>query len=309
MKNSVIICTFNYGKYLSQCLKSVFCQSVPPDEVIVVDDGSTDDTPTVVADFRRTHNNLIYIRQENRGKAEAFNLAMSLATGDLVWHLDADDFWMPDKMKIVTQTLVTTKAAGVVHDVFSVDESGIFTANPRKASSRKARLLRLKDTLSACFSYPPANIMRIPYGMPNTICVRKAAVEDLFPLPSVLGLAVDGALLLGAARYGIYYLPKKLSAYRYHGVNFYLKNPEGLRYQIALFQWFRDALSGCLSISEERMLQILAKEATSIAAYKGIRSRREGLKSALELIGLLIRAGLIPNWKHLALPLRCFVRR
>ena len=74
-KTSVIICAYNYARFLPRCLESVLSQSRSVDEIIVVDDGSTDQTQDVVAGFRSVR----YVRQKNAGKTAAFTSAASPA--------------------------------------------------------------------------------------------------------------------------------------------------------------------------------------------------------------------------------------
>ncbi|MES2699616.1 MAG: glycosyltransferase family A protein [Pseudomonadota bacterium] len=89
-KFSVIIPSYNRKRYLSECLDSVFTQSYPPFEVIVVDDGSTDGTVEILsADTRQ----LTLIRQQNAGPGAARNRGASIATGDYLAFLDSDDLW------------------------------------------------------------------------------------------------------------------------------------------------------------------------------------------------------------------------
>jgi glycosyltransferase involved in cell wall biosynthesis len=87
---------YNGERYLSQALDSIFAQSHRPVEVIVVDDGSTDGTATVVA---RHGARVRYLWQPNSGPATARNLGLSVALGEFVAFLDADDLWHPEKLK------------------------------------------------------------------------------------------------------------------------------------------------------------------------------------------------------------------
>ncbi len=90
---SVIIPAFNARACIERCLASVFRQTHVPFEVIVADDGSTDTT----ADLLRNYTDrIIYAAQENRGPSAARNYGLSLARGDFVAFLDADDYWLPD---------------------------------------------------------------------------------------------------------------------------------------------------------------------------------------------------------------------
>ncbi len=91
---SVIVPAYNCGPYLGEALDSVLGQTLPPCEVIVVDDGSTDDTPGVCAAYG---DRIRYVRQPNRGPSAARNAALALAKGDYLALLDADDVCVPDR--------------------------------------------------------------------------------------------------------------------------------------------------------------------------------------------------------------------
>ncbi len=93
-KISCIIPVYNAAEYLAEALDSVLAQTVVPDEIILIDDGSTDDPQKVVNPYQR-HVHLVH--QENRGPAAARNHGLRLATGDLITFLDADDVWAPEK--------------------------------------------------------------------------------------------------------------------------------------------------------------------------------------------------------------------
>jgi len=93
---SVVIPTFNRSDVLRRALDSVFAQTTPAEEVIVVDDGSTDDTSDwVVRDFPDCN----YIRQENRGVSAARNRGIRAARGEWIALLDSDDEWLPKKLE------------------------------------------------------------------------------------------------------------------------------------------------------------------------------------------------------------------
>jgi hypothetical protein len=89
---SVLISTYNRGPLLGECLESVLGQTLAPHQVIVIDDGSTDDTAALVARFG---DHVSYMRRPNGGKARALNAAMPRVTGDFVWIFDDDDVALP----------------------------------------------------------------------------------------------------------------------------------------------------------------------------------------------------------------------
>lgn len=89
---SVVIPAFNAEAFLGRAIKSVLAQSLPPVEILVVDDGSTDGTAKVA----QTHNNLLrYIYQKNAGVSAARNCGIQKASGEFMAFLDADDEWLP----------------------------------------------------------------------------------------------------------------------------------------------------------------------------------------------------------------------
>lgn len=92
---SVVIPCYNHAHFLPQAIASVHAQTVRPTEIIVVDDGSADDTATVAQAIR----DVIYIWQHNAGLSAARNAGMTRATGDYVIFLDADDILLPDAIE------------------------------------------------------------------------------------------------------------------------------------------------------------------------------------------------------------------
>jgi len=93
---SVIIPVYNGARFLRAALESVFAQTYPPIEVIVVDDGSVDDSGIIAQSFPDVR----YIHQENQGVAAARNHGIEAARGEFFAFLDQDDLWTPEKLKI-----------------------------------------------------------------------------------------------------------------------------------------------------------------------------------------------------------------
>jgi glycosyltransferase involved in cell wall biosynthesis len=93
---SVIIPAYNAGKYLEATLDSVLAQTQPPMEVLVVDDGSTDDTPAILQRYSRP---VRWFRQENSGEGPSRNTGLAQATGEYIAFLDADDVCAPNRLE------------------------------------------------------------------------------------------------------------------------------------------------------------------------------------------------------------------
>jgi glycosyltransferase involved in cell wall biosynthesis len=108
---SIIIPTFNRGRILRDALESVFVQGVPEVEVIVVDDGSTDETEAVVGMYG---SRVQYVYQENRGPAAAKNEGIRRARGRYIAFLDSDDVWLPGKLHTELELFRAFPTADVV---------------------------------------------------------------------------------------------------------------------------------------------------------------------------------------------------
>jgi glycosyltransferase involved in cell wall biosynthesis len=119
---SVIIPTYNNGRYLPQAIQSIHDQQYPDVEIIVVDDGSTDDTPEILAHYGRT---IHTIRQPNAGSAAARNTGLQHATGPYIVLLDADDWLLPGKFHKQAAILQVNPRLGAIHSGWRiVNEQG-----------------------------------------------------------------------------------------------------------------------------------------------------------------------------------------
>ncbi|MBN1315744.1 MAG: glycosyltransferase [Anaerolineales bacterium] len=119
---SVIIPVFNQGRYISQAIESVLAQTCSNYEIIVVDDGSTDDTRRVLEPYL---DRITTIYQENQGSSVARNNGLEIAQGRFVVFLDADDTFLPDKLACQVAIANQDPSLGVVHSGWRmVDQSG-----------------------------------------------------------------------------------------------------------------------------------------------------------------------------------------
>src|ERR1700736_4011296 len=107
---SVLIDTYNHERFIEQAVASVLDQDFPAAEreIIVVDDGSTDNTPAVLQKFSPL---IRVLRKKNGGQASAFNLGIPECRGEIVAFLDGDDWWAPGKLRAVSEAL--SREAGV----------------------------------------------------------------------------------------------------------------------------------------------------------------------------------------------------
>src|SRR6478672_6198857 len=196
---SVVVATRNYGRYLAGAVRSVLDQTFADLEVIVIDDGSTDDTPDVIrpflADPRVRHH-----RTDGLGQSRAKNLGILQARGPFVAFLDGDDEWLPTKLERQLP-LFADPAVGVVYA-----RRTLMDADGRDQPTPPATLARghIYDTLlvqnPVCFS---------------SVVVRKAVFEAVGLFDPALPLAIDYDLWLRVARHVAFdYVDEPLVRYR-----------------------------------------------------------------------------------------------
>ena len=102
MKISAVIPAYNAEKHIARAIDSVLAQTRPADEIIVIDDGSTDATAEVAGSYG---DKVILIQQKNAGVSVARNAGIEAATGNWIAFLDADDEWLPEKLKLQAEHL------------------------------------------------------------------------------------------------------------------------------------------------------------------------------------------------------------
>jgi glycosyltransferase involved in cell wall biosynthesis len=307
VKISVIICTYNYAHYLFQCLQSVINQTYPPDEVIVIDDGSIDETFEVIRHFE----GIKYIRQEHAGKAAAFNRGIEASSGDLICHLDADDYWFERKLEYLLNTFQRfPNAGGIIHDAVIIYDD---EAPPRDLpDGGPPKPMSLQDVILSAFCYLPKHYRKLrgyyydrwpitPFA--GGISVRRDVIEPYIPFPININLSVDGLLLFIASTFTLIYLPQVLSIYRHHGRNYWRSNPYAMKGQIRLYQWLISNSTFLKYLTNKQQILFLAKLIEDAFLYELRCNERLCNIPRLALPSLLISAGVLPGWKHWAISL------
>jgi glycosyltransferase involved in cell wall biosynthesis len=238
---TVLVDTYNYGHFVEEALASVLAQEFPPDqrEILVIDDGSTDDT---AERLKKYGDSIRYLRKPNGGQATAFNFGFAAARGDIIVTLDADDVWLPSKLRRVCETFEKNPDAGMVYH-----RSYLWRDGQRDTS----------DSVFAEVSgrVPASRISLLRYPMVSTSCLafRRSALRRLVPVPEGLRSQADAyltALIIFVAPVAA--LPEFLARYRLHGANLFQVNAgEATRDRIE----HRIAMRGILVTEIQRWLQ------------------------------------------------------
>ncbi len=114
---SVIVTNYNYAKYVGQCIESAINQTYKPIEIVVINDGSTDNSDQVIKKYTNKHPEIKYINQKNQGANVIRNKGIRLAKGDYIFLLDADNWLNPDHIEKLVKKAKETNADVVYSDL------------------------------------------------------------------------------------------------------------------------------------------------------------------------------------------------
>ena len=206
---TAVVTTYNQGPYIGAALGSVLAQTHRPLEIIVVDDGSTDDTPERVDRFR---DRVVYLRQPNQGVAAARNTGVRQATGELIAFLDGDDLWEPEKLELQIN-------AAVRHP-----ESGLIVANGIHFEGNTVLRPLIGDPIAPLLKGPePVKlrcyehlVRRNFIATTSQVMVPRWVLNTVGPSDTRFPVGSDWDLYLRiAARFEVTILPQKLTRWRY----------------------------------------------------------------------------------------------
>jgi len=200
---SVIVPAYNAARYVGQAVESALSQTHGNTEVILVDDGSDDNTSEVVAPYL---DRIRYVRQENSGVYAARNAGTRISRGDYVAFLDADDVWETGKLAAQVDVMEKQPEYGAVHtDTSTIDREGRLIR--RSVNSR--RQSKNGMVFEEFFEQNMAVILL------STVLIRRECFEALGDFDERFPMVTDyGFFLELAFRYPIGYIPESLVRYR-----------------------------------------------------------------------------------------------
>ena len=199
---SAIITTYNYGRFVVDAVQSVLAQTYPHVEVIVVDDGSTDDTASRLQPFM---GRIRYMHQENSGVDAARNRGIRAASGQYIGLLDADDMWHPQRVGRQLQYIADHPQAAVVAADTIIDLSNGWPSLPDATPAALVSIEQL--VIQARFA-------------PSGVLIRKDCFDAAGLFRSNISGAADRDMWIRlASRFEITLLRLPLMYYRNHGQN------------------------------------------------------------------------------------------
>lgn len=209
---SVLITNYNYASFLDQAITSVFSQTYGDIEIVVCDDGSTDDSVAALRRLESLHGHLDILIKGNGGQASALNAAYARCKGDVICLLDADDYFGIHKVERVLEALRADDVGFVVHPLTLVNTEGhvigsLSNLNPSEQGWIADAVLHRGG--------------RWRSAPTSGISLRREAARVIFPLPEeAFRISADGFIFTLApllTRVGV--LPESLAFYRQHTHN------------------------------------------------------------------------------------------
>jgi len=212
---SILINNYNYGHFLREAIDSALNQTYSNIEVIVVDDGSTDNSHQIIKNYGQK---IIPILKENGGQASAFNVGFAASRGEIICFLDADDLFDPQKVEVIVQLFNQHPEVGWCfhpldyqgHNVKAED----YEKNPRSDGIYDLRdLVTQQGKLKGKLGFGVAT---------SATCYRRSLLEKILPMPEVIRITSDDYIKYLA--FGLspgFAIFKKLAVQRIHGNNAY----------------------------------------------------------------------------------------
>jgi glycosyltransferase involved in cell wall biosynthesis len=215
---TALVDTYNHEKYIEQALVSVLEQGLSSAEleIVVVDDGSTDGTPSIIKKFAPR---VKHLRKTNGGQASAFNAAFPEVRGQIVATLDGDDWWAQGKLAAVLEALERNpEIAAVGHGYYEFHQETQEITLHVPPAKLTTSISTLEATQAAGRAWP--------FLLIGALTARRQLVEWTLPIPEEMVFMADSAIQVAALIMGAMVLEEPLFYYRYHSQNLYAIGPE-----------------------------------------------------------------------------------
>jgi glycosyltransferase involved in cell wall biosynthesis len=238
---SVLINNHNYGRYLPQAIGSALAQTGPPVEVVVVDDGSTDDSAAAI---RAWGDRIVAVFQENRGQAAAINRGFAASTGEIIMLLDADDYLLPDATARLV-ALWTPQTGALHHRLRMVDEAGLAIGfsppdfAPLEGGDLAPQVMRTGGA----------------YRLPATSgrAFSRRVFAEMSPIPEEFRRSADAYLrVMAPLLTPITVVEEPLACYRIHDANGFGSLSRPTRRQVELWQHYNEKAQNYLRLAAIR---------------------------------------------------------
>lgn len=294
---SIIIPMYNAELFIGRCLNSILEQQIDPTryEIIIVNDGSTDNSTVIVEDYRKQHSHIKLLSQKNQGQSVARNRGIREASGEYLWFVDADDFLIPSSVKIVYDYVFYDENPNNMQRGKKYEKIDLITFDMLRGPDKdfEESMCVFTEPQYAAILEGSDFIASFPKRIPNSPCwyfIRKEFVEknSLFFHEGKLledGLFTFTALLKASS---VGYISHPLYYYALRpGSTMYTYTPQQLE---RLNDGFRNAISYLTKLLEEHTTEM------SQECYDRLIARRNGY--VVFLLLRMLKYGTVSNAKE-----------
>jgi glycosyltransferase involved in cell wall biosynthesis len=244
--------SFNYARYLPLAIESVLAQSYSDLELIITDDCSTDESRDIVEQYRRLDGRVIPVLHDvNHGLARARNSGLTVGTGEFVALIDADDVWLPDKLKTQMECFRAQPEMGLVHS-----DSAIIDGDGNLTGERFSALLHRKGQQTSGNLFEvlcERNFLCVP-----TVILRQEAIQYAGGFEENLRSLEDWVCWTKVSRkYPLHYVEDALVHYRIHGAGLSSNSKGMAQNRVKAFQFLLASFSDIPSRLRSKMLYSL----------------------------------------------------
>lgn len=217
MKTSCLISNYNYKRYIADAVDSALAQTAPLDEIIIVDDGSTDGSQDFIRG--RYGRQITFLAKENQGQLSCFNEGFRLATGDVVFFLDADDVYERNYVEEALRVYSQSPECDFLFTAFRK-----FHSSPGEVLDFDGTPPVSKGAVDLGFSVILSLYKRVCVGAPTScLSMRRELLERILPIPYLNDwkICADDCLNFGSSlmRGRKFFLDQPLIRYRLHDSN------------------------------------------------------------------------------------------
>ncbi len=250
---SVVINNFNYGRFVGEAIGSALRQTYDRIEVIVVDDGSTDDSKSVIEGYGKE---IVTIFKPNEGQASAFNAGFVRTSGEVICFLDADDLFLPNKVERIVDAYADAEVGWCFHPLQSVDALVRPIPDP----------FDIRYATGRCDFRSEYNRGKPVFWAPPTsgLTFRRGLLEKLLPMPRHIRITSDNYLTFCTPAFAPgFYVSECLSLQRIHGANAYTAKEDPLfkaRVQMSIARGMHDALPELTRLANRLFANAIAEK-------------------------------------------------
>jgi glycosyltransferase involved in cell wall biosynthesis len=210
-KVSVFIASYNHAPYLPECLDSILAQTYRDFEIVIVDDGSTDESPEIIRSYQRQYPDRVFYYthpgHENKGISASCNLAISKSRGEYLAWIGSDDAWFLDKLELQVKLLDDFPQYGLVYG---------YAQNMNESGKILPRLIGKDITLDV---NPLGCILQSCSPPAMTIMIRRGCLEEVGLFDEDLVNSDWELIIRISAHWKLGFIDKPLAKYRLHSSN------------------------------------------------------------------------------------------